>query len=189
MNPHNNTSPLDPEYAEQRFAQMLDEEGLPPFQSSFHAVELGELQLTWDHGLTIHIDLTRGELTPLEDWERESILGLPPDSLSREPIHVTVPGSSDDPRTDTSIPGIVIHRGPPLHPDDLTVHNGIPCTSVSRTLIDCAEMMTREELRGCFARAREMGMLDPDAMHASRSRVEWRPSLAMLDEVIAEFCG
>jgi hypothetical protein len=31
-----------------------------------------------------------------------------------------------------------------------------------------------------FARAREIGLLDPE---------EWRPSLAMLDEVIEEFCG
>jgi hypothetical protein len=28
----------------------------------------------------------------------------------------------------------------------------------------------------------------PAALRASRERVEWRPSLAMPDEVIAEFC-
>jgi len=105
-----------------------------------------------------------------------------------EPIHVTVPGSPDDPRTDTSIPGVVIHRGPPLHPDDVTVHMGIPVTTPSRTLIDLAEDLTEDELRAAFARARELGLLDPDALRASRRRVEWRPSLAMLDEVIAEFC-
>ena len=37
-------------------------------------------------------------------------------------------------------PGVVVHRGPPLHPDDLTIQNGIPVTSPSRTLIDCAEV-------------------------------------------------
>jgi hypothetical protein len=105
------------------------------------------------------------------------------------PIHVTVPGSPDDPRTDTSIPGIVMHRVPPLHPDDLTVVDGIPVTSLSRTLIDLAEVMPADELRATFARAQEMRLLDPDALRASRGRVEWRPSLAMLDEVIEEFCG
>ncbi len=100
-----------------------------------------------------------------------------------------VPGSGDDPRDAASIPGVVIHRGPPLHPDDLTTHHGIPVTSPSRTLIDCAEFMTAAELRTTFARAREIGLLDPEALRASRSRVEWRPSLAMLDEVIDEFCG
>ena len=105
-----------------------------------------------------------------------------------EPIHVSVPGSADDPRSATSIPGVLIHRGPPLHPDDVMVHNGIPVTSPSRTLIDCAEVMTAAELRAAFTRARAIGLLDMEALLAARARVEWRPSLAMLDEVIAEFC-
>ena len=109
--------------------------------------------------------------------------------LDDEPIHVTVPGSAQDPRIDTSIPGVVIHRVPELHPDDMTVLDGIPITSPSRTLIDCAECMSADELRETFARARELGLLDPVALRASRARVEWRPSLAMLDEIIAEFCG
>ena len=105
-----------------------------------------------------------------------------------EPIHVTLPGSAGDPRADHSIPGIVIHRTPPLHPDDLTVIDGLPITTPSRTLIDCAEFMDADELRETFARARATGLLDPVALRASRARVEWRASLAMLDEVIAEFC-
>ena len=107
----------------------------------------------------------------------------------REPIHVTIPGSADDPRIPDSIAGVVVHRGPPLHPDDVTTVDGIPVTSPSRTLIDCAEFMTAAELRAAFARAREIGLLDAEALRASRARVEWRPSLAILDEVIQEFCG
>jgi len=106
----------------------------------------------------------------------------------REPIHITIPGSGDDPRRDEPMPGIVVRRTPPLHPDDVTVVNGLRVTSVSRTLIDCAEVMTQGELRELFANARRKGMLDPAALRASRARVEWRPSLAMLDDVIAEFC-
>ena len=82
----------------------------------------------------------------------------------------------------------MIHRVPELHPDDLTTLNGIPVTTPSRTLIDLAEDTTRDELRAWFVRFRGMGLLDPEALRASRARVEWRPSLAMLDEVIAEFC-
>jgi hypothetical protein len=104
-------------------------------------------------------------------------------------IHVYVPGSGDDPREAASLPGITIHRGPPLHPDDLTTVDGIPVTSPSRTLIDLAECLPRDELRAAFARARALRLLDPAALRAARARVEWRPSLAMLDEVIEEFCG
>ena len=113
---------------------------------------------------------------------------LPLGGDESEPIHVSAPGSPDDPRLDTSPPGVAIHRGPPLHPDDVTTLNGIPVTSPARTLIDCAEIMTAAELRAAFARAQEIGLLDPEALRAARARVEWRPSLAMLDEVIDEFC-
>jgi hypothetical protein len=105
-----------------------------------------------------------------------------------EPIHVIVPGRSDDPRDRLPVmPGVVVHYSPPLHPDDLDVVNGIPCTSLARTLIDCAEEMSRAELVAVFREVESRGMLDIDAVRASRARVEWRPSLAMLDEVIAQF--
>ena len=108
--------------------------------------------------------------------------------MEMEPIHVTLPANSDDPREDgPPPPGVVIHRVPALHPDDLTIVDGIPVTTVARTLIDLAETCDADELRGYFARAAELGILDLEELAASRARVEWRPSLAMLDEVIAEF--
>jgi hypothetical protein len=182
-------TPMDPDEAERRFAELLEQAGLPRFTSTFHDRAIDELQLTWEHGLTLHMDLTRRDVSPIDDWERGAILGLAPGCEDHAPMHVFVPGSGDDPRTPTSIPGIVIHRGPPLHPDDVTTHHGIPVTSPSRTLIDCAELMTAAELRAAFARAQELGLLDPAALRAARARVEWRPSLSMLDEVIDEFCG
>jgi hypothetical protein len=104
-----------------------------------------------------------------------------------EPIHITIPGSTDDPRDASAPPGVIIHRTPPLHPEEMTVHQGIRVTSPARTLVDFAEVADRDELREAFRRARELGLLDMDAVRRSRARVEWRPSLAMLDEVIAEF--
>ena len=106
--------------------------------------------------------------------------------IERE-IHVTVPGSSDDPRSADPPPGVVVHYTPALHPDDLAVVDGIPCTSVARTLVDCAEEMTIDELRELFSTARSKGLLDIDAVRASAARVEWRPSLSMLRKVIDEF--
>jgi hypothetical protein len=168
---------------------MLEEAGLPRFTSAVHDPEIDELQVTWDHGLTIHIDLSRGDWEPFDESDRAAILGELYFCPDHEPIRVTVAGSADDPRAATSIPGVVIHRVPALHPDDVTLLNGIPGTSPSRTLIDLAEVMTAGELRAAFARFQEIGLLDSEALRASRARVEWRPSLATLDEVIAEFCG
>ena len=166
---------------------MLDEAGLPRFDASSYDAEISELQLSWDHGLTLHLDLTHGEIEPLDEWDRSAILGGPVCECEAQ-VHVTVTGSPDDPRTTRAIPGVTIHHSPTLHPDDLTTHHGIPITSPSRTLIDLAECLAIDELRDAFARARELGLLDAEALRAARARVEWRPSLEMLDGVVEEFC-
>jgi hypothetical protein len=161
--------------AEHRFTALLDEAGLQHPDSVSYDAETEELHFVWEEQqLVVVLELDRDHLEEIDE--------------PREPIDVYVPGSADDPRTVESIPGVTIHRGPPLHPDDMTVHNGIPCTSPSRTLIDCAEVVSIDEIREMFARARDIGLLDPEAMRAARARVEWRPSLAMLDVVIEEFC-
>jgi hypothetical protein len=104
------------------------------------------------------------------------------------PIDVTIPGSSRGPRSATAPEGVVIHHVPHLHDDDVVVlPSGLRVTSVARTLVDLAEDLTKNELRAAFARAHHRGILNMEAVHASRTRVEWRPSLAVLDEVIAEF--
>lgn len=103
-------------------------------------------------------------------------------------IHITIPGSPDDPRVDFSPPpGVVVHFSPTLHPEDITVVDGLPVTSPARTLIDLAQAGDGGELRMAFGRARELGLLDMAALRRARARVEWRPSLALFDEVIAEF--
>lgn len=105
-------------------------------------------------------------------------------------IHVTVPGDPSDPRVRRDAPpGVVVHYVPELHRDDVTVIDGIPATSVARTLIDLAETMSYYELRACWVRARKQGQLDMDAVRASRARVKWRPSLVVVDRLIAELPG
>ena len=90
-----------------------------------------------------------------------------------QPIDVYMPGRPDDPRRPSEPPGGVVARhGPPLHPDDVAIVNGIPVTSVARTLIDLAEVVDAVELRGCFVAAREWGLLDLDQLAAARARVE-----------------
>ena len=69
----------------------------------------------------------------------------------------------------------------------MTVVDGIPVTSVARTLVDLADEMSIDELRATFHRARERGLLDIEAVRASAARVEWRPSLAVPHAVVDEF--
>jgi hypothetical protein len=87
------------------------------------------------------------------------------------------------------VPRVRVHYTPELHPDDVTVVEGVPVTSVSRPLVDLAEILPRDELRRAFATARAKGLLDMQAVEASYGRVEWRPSLRMVREVMDEFAG
>ncbi|MDT5284863.1 MAG: hypothetical protein QOJ20_6058 [Mycobacterium sp.] len=71
-----------------------------------------------------------------------------------EPIHITIQGDPDDPRFQMEAPpGIIIHRSPPLHPDDVDEVRGIPVTSLARTLVDLAEPSDKDELRWYFTQA------------------------------------
>lgn len=107
-----------------------------------------------------------------------------------EAVHVTVPGSPRDPRLERKLPGIVVHYAPTLDPEEMvTLPDGLRVTSVARTLVDLASELEPDELRAAFERAREMGLLDMAAVRRSRARLEWRPSLKMLDGIIAEFSG
>jgi hypothetical protein len=176
--------PMDPAETAGHYADLLEDLGLPRFASAKHAPDIDVLYLDWNHGFTLYVDLRDPQPADLDASTRLEILGTAP----KRPIDVVVPSFPDDPRAARSIPGVAIHHSPSLHPDDLTVQHGIPCTTPSRTLIDCAECANAAQLRSLFSAARHNGLLDPDALRASRARVEWRPSLAMLDEVIAEFC-
>ena len=179
---------MDPGVAARRFAVRLEEAGLPPFVAAEHDGELDLLKVTWAHGVTLYMDLKHDDVVaPIDEHGRAVILGLRPCCeecqsgrlrpwLRRRPTR-----RCPDPRG-RDLPS------PPLHPDDVTIVDRIPVTSPSRTLIDLAEVMTADELRACFARARDIGLLDTEALRAACARVEWRPSLEMLDEVIAEYC-
>ena len=103
-------------------------------------------------------------------------------------IHVTVPGSPNDPRVHIEPPsGVVFHYVPELHPDDCEVVDGIRMTTVARTLIDLAETEAPDELREIWQRAFDRGLVTTNEIRASYGRVEWRPSLATVRQLLSEF--
>ena len=75
--------------------------------------------------------------------------------LKRAPAapEVTVPGQRGRKRE-----GITVHRSP-LSPSEMTVVDGIPVTSVARTLIDLADVVSRRTLERAFDEA-EIKRLD-----------------------------
>jgi hypothetical protein len=108
--------------------------------------------------------------------------------MYEEPIHITVPGRADDPRSPVEAPpGVVIHHVPYLDPRDVTVVNGLPTTTVARTLIDLADTEPIEELRTIWQRAFDRQLVTTEEIEASLARVEWRPSLPAIQRLLIEF--
>ena len=72
-------APIDPDEAARRLAARLEEAILPAFVSAEHDAELDLLKVTWAHGITLYMDLTREDfMEPIDAHGRAVVLGLRP---------------------------------------------------------------------------------------------------------------
>jgi very-short-patch-repair endonuclease len=82
--------------------------------------------------------------------------------------------------------GIASHRDGSLAPDDRTTHQGIPCTSPARTLLDLAGVVPVGELRQAIGEAEVLRLLDHAAVRHLIKRCRGRRGVARLRLVLDE---
>jgi predicted transcriptional regulator of viral defense system len=104
-----------------------------------------------------------GPLAVLSHRSAAMLWGLLRDS--RPVIDVTTPD-----RGRASKNGVRVHRVRSLHPDDVTVVDGIPVTSVARTLFDIARTEPLRQLRYALDQAERLQLLDLRALQRFRCR-------------------
>jgi hypothetical protein len=68
---------------------------------------------------------------------------------------------------------------------DVTVKNGIPVTTVARTIVDLAELLTAAQLANVMYEAAYRGLLDLDAVRATAARLTGRHHAHVLDMHLA----
>jgi predicted transcriptional regulator of viral defense system len=85
-----------------------------------------------------------------------------------------------------AIPGIRAHRSATLTEADVEIVDGIPCTSLARTLLDIAEDGTRREVERALDRAEQARILDMRAIDDVLSRADGRRGAKLLRSVLAE---
>jgi hypothetical protein len=90
-------------------------------------------------------------------------------------VHVTVTH-----RGGRNLSGVTVHRCRSLHPDDVTRIDGLPVTTLARTLIDVAETEPRRVLVAALEEADRRELLDPRAIHACAERNPGRRGLDVL---------
>ena len=96
-------------------------------------------------------------------------------------IEVTVPRRSSR-RHD----GIKVHRSTTLTDEDVTVVNNIPCTTVHRTLLDLADVVTQSQLERSFDQAEISEGLDLTAINDQLARNPTRPGAKAVRRVLTE---
>jgi hypothetical protein len=73
-------------------------------------------------------------------------------------------------------PGVILHRSRSLVPQDRTVVDGIPATTVARTLVDLAEVLTEKRLEDAVHQAEFHRLLDLNEIDRVLERVQGRSS-------------
>jgi very-short-patch-repair endonuclease len=83
--------------------------------------------------------------------------------------------------------GIVIHRSRRVHPDDRTQVDGIPTTSVARTLVDLADVLNERQLTRAVRQAELLKVFDLRAIDAVLDRVSGRKGRHRLRRVLVAY--
>jgi hypothetical protein len=94
-------------------------------------------------------------------------------------VHVTV-------KWQRSIDGLILHRTRRLDPDETTTRNGIPVTTVARTLVDLSEYLNEDRLLRAMREAEYQRLLDLDSLSAAVERAHGRRRLKPLNNAIAQ---
>jgi predicted transcriptional regulator of viral defense system len=88
-----------------------------------------------------------------------------------------------------SRPGIDLHRSTTLAEQDITTVDGIPCTTVARTLVDLGDVVNRRAVEKAVDQAEVLRVFDLRAVHEVLDRVGPRRGAGILRAVLAEYEG
>ena len=125
--------------------------------------------------------LAYGKDALLSHRSNAALRGLLPDA--RTVIDVTAPGRTRRGRVGTG----VVHQPRGLHPDDLDVFDGIPCTAVPLLLLDVAETAPQRQLERVFEAAERERQLDMRKVGELMERSGGRRGLRPLRALLAQF--
>jgi predicted transcriptional regulator of viral defense system len=94
-------------------------------------------------------------------------------------IHVTTTAQSV-----RRLPGVQVHRARNLAREDMTRKDGIPVTTVERTLIDLTDMLTVDRVLRAIREAEYLSLLDHPTLTAAVQRANGRKRLGALSEAL-----
>jgi predicted transcriptional regulator of viral defense system len=84
-------------------------------------------------------------------------------------------------------PGIDVHRSSTLCADDVIGVRGLPCTSVARTALDCADVLSSSQLGRMFEAMEASERFDLRALRAQIERAPFRAAAGRLARALEEY--
>jgi very-short-patch-repair endonuclease len=121
--------------------------------------------------------LAYGPDAVISHWTASALWGF---ATSSSKIHVTTPTARRSRR------GIIVHTSP-LHAEDATRHNGIPTTSVARTLLDIASLVDQDRLARIIENAVRLEVFDLRAFDRAIARTIRRTGVPKLRAALADY--
>jgi very-short-patch-repair endonuclease len=100
-------------------------------------------------------------------------------------------------RADVSLPspsararkGIEVHSSVTLTPEDITTVDGIPCTTVARTLVDLGDVVPRRAVEQAVEQAEILQLFDLNAVEQAIERAGPKRGTGLLLSVLEELSG
>jgi hypothetical protein len=126
--------------------------------------------------------LAYGPKAALSHRSAAALQGARPDN--RPKSDVTLPSRSARPR-----PGIDAHASTTVTDEDVTIVDGIPCTTLARTLLDLAEVIGRQGLERAIDQAEVLRIFDLRAVEDVLSRAAGRRGAGVLRDALAQYDG
>jgi predicted transcriptional regulator of viral defense system len=142
---------------------------------------VGHIAVT-DHGRWLAAVLACGEGALLSHRFAAALWGLAQPAAAR--IEVTVGPGGRSARS-----GIAVHRSSTLLDEERTTRHGIPVTSVARTLLDLASVVSPTQLHRAFEAADRLELLDVDALATLCRRTSGRRGTGQLRDMLREHRG
>jgi very-short-patch-repair endonuclease len=124
--------------------------------------------------------LACGPTALLSHRSAAALWGIRPTAATR--VDVTHAG-----RTRHNRSGIAVHRPRRLHEEDSTVRDGIPVTSISRTLLDLAAVVRPRQLAKAVEAAERLRVFDLTALERQMDRSPRRAGLRSLRAALHEY--
>jgi very-short-patch-repair endonuclease len=122
--------------------------------------------------------LSCGSNAALSHGSAAALWGLGGESTGQ--VEVSVRASSDIQR-----PGIRIHRRPTLEPRDRDIRDGIPVTSLVRTLLDLGTRLNPGKLERAINEADRANLIDPETLLETLEPYSGQPGVGPLRSILA----